>query len=663
LSAAASAAVFFHAATAARVEVELHGHRDPNQPADKLVPVTVCEDDTIWDKVMASPDMNGIRAIPWKEITESISGYLEQESILAEAWEKEIESLKAEIKKKKETEASVELNQEQIQHLISQSLETPESFVSLQNARSSGCGKPGREPRLSSGAYYTTLKKMPDLAKTLLSTGEYKTVKKDFIDWCKDLLEVGDEDEMTNYCGQLCVELADVAQGISDQHSNSVPSTIVLDKKLAERRAELLALRVRQEQCTRSKDNIDNFHEYLDKLDADIKIRHKAVREAERELVEAQWALDGLQKQLTQQKNELGNTLSALEGTQQEVMEAKEALGGLEKDIDVIMKQISKARTLLEKLHEELTNMKKAKEVILEIKKYVSATTLKMGYYVDMAVRDPVRSIGLVEETKVWDYFSEDVSKDQCAEDFKVQLMDFHAYCTGPAMSAFEKIKHIVDLTPLCQVGDEDEIGQEEVASVQHRINLLTEDLRNVQSWLDPFRGTHMTKSQEKEKVGSGEPEGLRHIQGVFSQGNFYTGYLAEWKWSQGKFHGLLASVNNSVQELETKLATAVATDKDLTDNLERLGTEQLAAQEKLKAASAQETTLLGDKQALEEAQARLEGEVSQSKQLLADLQAALDRALAAYFKATKELVSEHTNQKGEVFALSQVHEEVMLDM
>jgi len=45
-------------------------------------------------------------------------------------------------------------------------------------------------------------------------------VKKDFIDWCKNLLEVGGENEMTNYCGRLCVELADVVQGISDQHSN-----------------------------------------------------------------------------------------------------------------------------------------------------------------------------------------------------------------------------------------------------------------------------------------------------------------------------------------------------------------------------------------------------------------------------------------------------------
>lgn len=142
----------------------------------------------------------------------------------------------------------------------------------------------------------------------------------------------------------------------------------------------------------------------------------------------------------------------------------------------------------------------------------------------------------------MWDYSSEDVSQEQCAGDFKVQLKDFHETCTGPAMKAFEKIKHIVDLTPLCQVGEEDEIAQEEVDSVQNRINLLTEDLQNVQSWLNPFRGTHMTKGQEKEKVQSGEPEGLVHIQGVCSQGNFYTEYLAEWKWSQGKFHGLLAT-------------------------------------------------------------------------------------------------------------------------
>lgn len=88
---------------------------------------------------------------------------------------------------------------------------------------------------------------MPDLAKPLLSAGQFKTVNKNFIDWCKDLVEVGDEDEMQNYCGELCVELADVVQAISDQHSNSVPSTVVLDKRLAERQADLLALRGREE--------------------------------------------------------------------------------------------------------------------------------------------------------------------------------------------------------------------------------------------------------------------------------------------------------------------------------------------------------------------------------------------------------------------------------
>lgn len=661
MRAAASAAVFLHAVTAARVEVELHGNRGPDD-SEQIVPVTVCEDVSIWDQVMASPDVDAIRAIPWKDISNSIDGYLEQEVVLVSNLEKVIENLELEIKKRKDAEASQELSDDQIQTLITQTVEQQASFKTLQDAISSGCGKPGRQPRLSPRAHQAAVDKMPDFARPLLSTGEYKSVKSEFMRVCKQFLQAGNN-ELENYCGQLCVELADVVQGISDQHSNSVKSTVELEKKLSEQNAALLAAKTRQQQCEKSKNSIGSFHEYLDSLDADIKSRHEAMRAAEYELAEAQWALDDLLKALEEQKKSVQGAMSLLEGDEENVVEAKEALDGLGKDIDVIMKQIEKTKRWLDQLREKLAQMKKANEVILEIKKYVTATTMKMGYYVDMAVREPVREIGLVEETDVWDYFKKEVSQEQCAKTFKLKLKDFHEYCTGPAMTAFEQIKHIVDLTPLCQLGEEEDIADEEERSVQNRINLLTADLQNVQSWLDPFRGTHMTKDKEQQKVKEGEPEGLRHIQGVFSQGDFYTGYLAEWKFSKGKFHALLAELRKATQALETQIVEGDVLVNNTTGQLEKLGQQQELAQEKLRDATAQRDAALTKKEGLEEAQRLLESDVANSKQLLIDLEAALKLAKQAYLDAKDKLVEEHANRKVGVFAMSQLHERDLLGM
>merc|ERR1712073_166497 len=168
------------------------------------------------------------------------------------------------------------------------------------------------------------------------------------------------------------------------------------------------------------------------------------------------------------------------------------------KEEDQFIERIGAAKNLVNQLREELSNMKKASEAILEIKKYVSATAWKMGYFVDVAVREPVGEIGLVEETNVWDYFSKSVATEQCSADFKHQLTDFHEYCTGPAMVGFEKVKKYIDLTPLCKLDEESKIAAEEDTAVQTRIGLLTEDLKGVQSWLDPFKGTDMTHEKEQ---------------------------------------------------------------------------------------------------------------------------------------------------------------------
>jgi len=234
--AVASAAVLLCVATAARVKFDLTHKRDPTE---QMVPVTVCESDSIWDKIMASPDVGSIRAIPWQEVSSSITDYLSQEAVLIANLQTEIEKLSQTIMTKKTAEVSQDFDEVQIQGLIKQSVETEGSYGSVDNAKSSACGKPGKKPRVPFDAMDLATDSTATFARPLLSTGEHKSVTTQFIDVCNQFLEAGD-DELANYCGQLCVNLAEVVQEISDQHSNSNQDTSILEKKLSEKQKELI---------------------------------------------------------------------------------------------------------------------------------------------------------------------------------------------------------------------------------------------------------------------------------------------------------------------------------------------------------------------------------------------------------------------------------------
>jgi len=604
--------LLFSVASAARMKPEVHHMlRDPEE---KVASVTVCEDDAIWETIMASPDVGSIRAIPWKDVSESIMNYLENEGVIIGNLEEEVQKLEDQIKKKKAAEVSQILSDDQIQKLIIDSISIEGSYGSVETAKITACGKPGKKPKVPFDSMEVATDSVVLLAKPLLSSGEFKSSKKKFIDVCKAFLEAGD-DELANYCGEVCSELAEVVQGISDQQSNNVKSTVLLEKKLAETHLALMDAKKRQGQCRQSKENIEGFQAYMESLDAEITLRHKAVRKAEAELDSAQWALDDLQKKLGAQQQLVDGAAKLLTGSQGVVKEAKKALETVIEDDEKFIEQVGQATDLVSQLREELSNMKKASEAILDIKKYVSATTLKMGYYVDVAVREPVREIGLVEETNVWDYFSESVATEQCSAEFKHQLTDFHEYCTGPAMMAFEKVKKYVDLTPICKLDEESKIAAEEDQAVQARIGFLTHDLKEVQSWLDPFRGTDTTAEKEQKKVELGEPEGLRQVMGVYGSTNFYTGYLKEWKVEKGKFHQLLKQLTATMKALEADVLREEELLQNLQGALTLVSKAREQAKQKLDDALADEQAALEGKEELEKVMASLETDIHLRRQ------------------------------------------------
>jgi DNA repair exonuclease SbcCD ATPase subunit len=614
-------------------------------------------------KIMASPDVRSIRAIPWQEIKNSIENYLDNENTIISNLETGIAALELEIKAKKKATASQPMSNEQIQQIITATVSAEGSYGSVEKAKVTACGKPGKRPRVPSDSMEVAVDHVREVAQPFLSTGDVKSEKGTFIDVCKLFLEAGD-DELENYCVHVCAELAGVVQGVSDQHSNSEKSTAKLEKELAKKNKEVLGAKTRLGQCTQSKMNIESFQNYLEDLDTEIGKRHEAVRKAERELDDATWALDDLEKQLLTQQKAVQDANDLAQAWAKELDTGKEKLKGLLKNEQELIEQIGEAKNLLSSLREELSKLMKASEAILEIKKYVSATALKMGYYVDIAVREPVREVGLVEETNVWDYFSKNAAEecDAGAPPFKKELSSFHQYCTQTALPQFEKVKSLIDLTPLCTLDTEDNIASDMDKAVQSRVSLLTHDLEDVQSWLQHFKGSKMTVEQEQEKVEAGEPEGLRQVITVYGATKLYTGYLKEWKLDRGIFQQLLDKLSQEMIVLQDDIVQEEALLNQTKTNLDAVSKARQEAQNQVNAASETLDTALVGKQEVEEILSALTAQIEEAKNLLTDLEEVLKQAILKYKEARALLVSGHTSGKGAVFSLSQAHEGMLRD-
>jgi len=310
-------ALLFSVANADRRTVEVRGPADSSD--GKLASLTGCayDGDGIWDKIMASPDAASIRAIPWKDIIDSITNFLNDKETNIGILEKVIDDLN-------QYEVPKTMSKDLIEALITSSFSAEGSYGSVENARSSSCGKPGKTPRVPFDAMEVAAEKIVALAQHDLSSGGVKSSKADFLNICNTFLAAGN-DAFAGYCGALCNKLADVVQRLSDQTS-SFEKSIALREKSAEKQQNLKDEQKKMEQCQQAKQSLDKLQKYLESLDVEIEKKHKAVRKAEFDLDVAQH-----------------NAADLLKSNHSNVQKAREALAAVTKDENEFVDQTGTA--------------------------------------------------------------------------------------------------------------------------------------------------------------------------------------------------------------------------------------------------------------------------------------------------------------------------------
>lgn len=407
----------------------------------------------------------------------------------------------------------------------------------------------------------------------------------------------------------------------------------------------------KKDTCDGAKTRIMAFRKYLEDLNAIMEAKHELFRKAEWELIEARNVLTKMEEEVKEQKRLLQ---AALDELGQAESSAKDSLETAQQSLEDNSAELQKVTDTWNSLTNDLVMVRAAERHFDEVKQKLSKLLLKMDGFAEECVREPVRNIGLSEETHVYDgnFFKPQVEHLQAQKDMKEQLKAFHVYCGTIAQDVFARVTN-VDLSPLCELGDEEQTMTEITDAVQKRKDLVVKSIQDVQSWLDPFKGTLVTSlNEDSDYVQEGEPLGLRRVVGPMTQGsqnNFYSKYLKKWK-KKGEFQALLVTIQQKVVDLDGKVNEAAS-------EMARLAEKGKLAQTDLEAATVafQEAaqTLVAQKETAQQTSQELDNQVSQQKLSLEDLERRVKEAALAWRLARDLLISGHQT---ETASLSETH-------
>jgi len=549
--------------------------------------VTICGDDDIWDDISSPSDANAIKGIQWKSMDDIMDDFIGDHEVLLAAAETKIATLKKQIAEKKGKSTARDMSLQEIESLVEGAVTDQASFGSKDAAVVTACGKPGKlfeNKRPSPEWYDNGVEAVTKLAAIFFDEklGAEDFVEADklqFTKACEDTLgfeRTGDDkkDDMASYCDEMCAEMAQAVQVVSNQKSPAKKYDVKkLERELAKAEAKREQDSTKKEECENAQTRIGSYRAYLQGLLDEMSSKHKLFQNAEWALANARDVLADLtsdmeaQKLLVDQANQGLSELGQIEQSTKDVMET--AMASLEDAKYSLDKETDEWKSLVG----DLEALRAAEHFADEVKQKLSLLLLKMDGYVEECVREPVRNIGLSEETHVYDggFFKKDVSESMGKEPMEEALSAFHKYCEGTAKGIFELVKDKVDLSPLCDLPPEDETSTEITAAVQERKDVIVEAIRSVQSWLDPFKGTEVTKDTETpEYVNKGEPLGLRRVMTLPSSPNaFYSNYLKKWK-KNGEFLELLAKLAVAITGLDEKVQQAAQALEKTTSETEK---------------------------------------------------------------------------------------------
>lgn len=533
----------------------------------------ICGGDSIRTFLTAPKDSDEVRNIPWTQVYAIADEYIKTRTADSTRLRAEVERLRAEIPIRVKAEAPKLMSAEQMAASLNTAFATAGGYGTIDQARASKCGAAATRPRAPKGAFAATAAAFPAAVRQLLSSGAVAVDGAAFSKACQALLGV-DAAATDSNCPELCQQLSESATKVSDEfvtaRAVNGKSSDQLRKELDEQTALLKLSVLEVDGCTQTKADLNIFRSQLQGLQAEISNTHNKLKDARDSLMDAQYDLDDLQESVRVQAAEAKTAQDVLQGAGKvaqaalaQVQVATQQLGGLQGASDQAKKELDNARTVLKETQE-------ASDTLNALKQAVSESMLSMVMYFDDAVRNPVRAMGLSEKVSVDKLFPAPPTALGSAAAAKMSIKTLSNFCAEPdtqqvlAAATTDKL----DTRSLCAIGDVAKINSDVDGAVQETTDLVKQSLREVQSWLDPYKGQpDVNKATADANFEQGEPRGLREVISTFSKTTYYRQYLQHWAL-KGKFLELYHAVFEALRKAEAAHGSAAARLAALTAQL-----------------------------------------------------------------------------------------------
>jgi len=526
-----------------------------------------------------------LRTTPWMQITKIVDDFIRNSAADEAELARKVASLEALLEAKKRDESPDTLSDDTIQGLIGDAV--TEGFSSLDIAIQSKCG--------ADSDYLATLSERPSggydkssdafLSKAEgIFDGSARATAKRIADVCFTFLQVDTSQKDGTDCDELCYEFGDLAAELSQSTAGVAggTSSSSLEKQLQEAKRELERVKLDLDECRRSKRSLEGFEAQIKPLQKDIGVRYRTFRRARTALDEARANLRLLDGKISAQEGVRAKALELLASRGGEAGAAQKLADDAKAAEDRLRNELDLMQAKLVEATQEIAKVSSASGILNELRIAVSLTMQKMSLYIDAVVREPLRNIGLGEETNIDERFAQDAGTMPAATTVKKALDSLEGYCTNDALPAFANVKDSVDLTPLCKIGDVNGNLDGITLAVNSRRKKLADELKTAQSWLDPFKGqADMSQEQAEKYVEDGEPQYLREITSVFGGTSYYTSYLKYWKSTEAN------SFLKLYKTLDEALEAAKAAKQGVEEEILRLKGESVQAAEKSSSAVA----------------------------------------------------------------------------
>jgi len=596
----------------------------------------ICGGPAIWKMLTPGSSIKSVQNIPWKKIDAAAEDYIKTQEYEIEKLELELKNLATLIAERKAQEAPVLMTPTQNDELIVSALG---SFDGLENAQRTKCGKPSIRPRAPRGAYRKSEEAFDSAAAAYFAGGNLRLDGAAFRDACEKLLPSGED----SYCGPLCQSFKDMVQAVSDAAVGDVggQGSDELVKQEAKKLEELERAKSEAEQCKKAREGLLGFGGQLQELNTAQKDRLTDLQNAEWDLDDALWDLDDLDAELEKEEEALTDAEEALATAGAELVDAQTALATVKEKEKSLQTRVSGMKEPLANLRHELEATKNADRVLIDLKSAVSATMMKMQLFFEFAVLEPIRFIGLDEDMLLSDYFPDDPSSIESASVLQGAVEALHDFCATDAIAAFNEVKDAVDLSPLCAFSAPDQIKSDLDKAVSATMSNIKDQIKWVQSWLDPFKGNgKMTAEEAARHVAAGEPKGLQEIVGVYKHTTFFQ-YLKEWRLG-GPYLKLIDELKNVIDSLDKALQKLMKELEGLKSELVETAEARKAATEALDEATKAENVAAETKAIMEEKVKVLKDRSTKLNQKIEDLEGKVADAKKQYEKAKDKLVAAH---------------------